>query len=52
MKKLLENCLITLVHLKKELDDRLKALIINNYINNTNASRDSNYNDRQQYPYK
>lgn len=37
---------------KKELDDRLKALIINNYINNTNASRDSNYNDRQQYPYK
>lgn len=37
---------------KKELDDRLKALIINNYLQNTNAARDLNYGDREQYPYK
>ena len=37
---------------KKELDDRLKALIINNYLQKTNASRDLNYGDREQYPDK
>lgn len=37
---------------KKELDDRLKALIINNYTQKTNAARDLNYGDRDQYPYK
>lgn len=37
---------------KKELDDRLKALIINNYLQKTNPAADSNFRDRDQYPYK
>lgn len=37
---------------KKELDDNLKALIINNYIQNTNAARDGNFGVRDSYPYK
>lgn len=37
---------------QEELDDTLKALIIKNYISNTNAATDENFKVRDQYAYK
>lgn len=37
---------------QEELDDALKALIIKNYISNTNAATDENFKVRDQYAYK